>query len=74
MSTQDSYTLIKTSGKLIAVHIYKTLIAAGIPAILSYGESVLSPKGDRLMVLVPNEFEQSAQILMQAGCLLSSLI
>lgn len=73
MSTQDSYALIKTSGKLIAVHIYKTLVAAGIPAVLSYGETA-NPKGDRMMVLVPNEFEQSAQVLIQASCLLSSLI
>ena len=74
MPTQDSYALIKTSGKLIAVHIYKTLVAAGIPAVLSYGDAVLSPKGDRMMVLVPAEFEQSAQTLIQAGCLLSSVI
>ena len=67
MPTQDAYTLIKTSGKLIAVHVYKTLVAAGIPA-------VLNPSDDQLMVLVPAEFEQSAQSLIQAGCLLSAMI
>ena len=50
---------------------------AGLKGGVSFMEDYtyhFSPKGDRMMVLVPAEFEQSAQTLIQAGCLLSSIL